>query len=135
MMACPNPIVGAGLAFVSHFLWDYVGEASIGNTKQSSLIEGSLLLAFLCSLGALGSPLVAFLGWVIGNLPDLIDKPLDWIFKRKQWFSCHNGKGLFQYKGWKLGYPVKFKLTKEQTLWANIGSTILWLLFVCYATI
>ena len=129
MTACPDPVIGAGLAFISHFLWDYVGESSIGNTRKSATIEGALLLAFLISLIYVGSPLLAFLGWVLGNLPDIIDKPLRWIYGHPEWFSCHNGKGLFQYKGRKLGYPVKISLTKEQTLWFNIGSTIIWLLY------
>lgn len=132
MNVASNPI-GAAAAFISHFVWDYVGEKSIGSTKQSATIEGALLLVFLVGALLAGNFWLSLLGWVLGNLPDLIDKPLDWWYDKKQWFSCHNGEGLFKIrvKGntYKLGYPVKIALTKVQTLWFNIGSTIVWLLF------
>lgn len=129
MIAAPNPIIGAGAAFISHFLWDYVGESSIGDTKKSATIEGALLLAFLIGAYAADVLLLATLGWVFGNLPDLIDKPRRIIFGKKEWFSCHNGAGLFQYKGRKLGYPVLVRITSEQTLLYNTFATILWLLY------
>jgi hypothetical protein len=128
MIIAPNPI-GAAAAFVSHFIWDYVGESSIGNTKKSSIIEGSLLLIFLIASALSGNFWLALIGWIMGNLPDLIDKPMNWFLGKKQWFSCHNGVGLFQYKGRKLGWPIKYKLTKNQTLAFNIGSTLLWVVW------
>ena len=128
MVIAPNPI-GAAAAFVSHFIWDYIGERSIGNTLKSSIIEGSLLLIFLIASALSGNFWLALTGWIMANLPDLIDKPMKWFFGKKSWFSCHNGPGLFQYKGCKLGWPVKYKLTKNQTLAFNIGSTLLWVLW------
>lgn len=134
MVASPNPIVGACGAFISHFLWDYVGESSIGDTKESSIIEGSLLFAFLLSSGVSGLMFPAVIGWVMGNIPDLIDKPNDWFRGKKQWFSCHNGRGLFRLsikgKTYKLGYPVAIRITKDQTILFNTFATIVWLL-VC----
>jgi|GEM_PF-4084601 len=128
--ASPNPVVGVGLAFISHFVWDYVGESSIGSTRKSAIIEGTLLIAFIIGAFSTQAPLLYLLGWVIGNLPDLIDKPLRILLGRKEWFSCHNGDGLFQWKGRKLGYPVQISITKEQTLLFNLYSTIIWLLAV-----
>ena len=128
MIIAPNPI-GAITAFLSHFIWDYVGEASIGNRKKTIVIEGSLLLAFLIASALSGNFWLAAIGWIMSNLPDLIDKPMNWFLGKKQWFSCHNGIGLFQYKGRKLGWPVKYKLTKKQTLGFNIGSTLLWVMW------
>lgn len=131
MIASPNPL-GAGLAFVSHFLVDYIGESSIGDTKRSSMIEGALLIAYF--LGAyLGDVLLlGLIGWVMGNLPDLIDKPNQWLRGKKQWFSCHDGDGLFKFKlgtkYYKLGYPVQWRITKEDTILYNCLATIAWLL-------
>jgi hypothetical protein len=130
MAASPDPILGAGLAFISHFVWDYVGESGIGSVKKSAAIEGALLLAFIIGAFFTEAPWLYLLGWAMGNLPDLIDKPLAMLLGRKQWFSCHNGKGLFQWKGKKLGYPVKIPITVEQTLLFNLFSTIIWLLAV-----
>jgi len=130
MAASPDPILGAGLAFISHFVWDYVGESGIGSVKKSAAIEGALLLAFIIGAFFTEAPWLYLLAWAMGNLPDLIDKPLAMLLGRKQWFSCHNGKGLFQWKGKKLGYPVKIPITVEQTLLFNLFSTIIWLLAV-----
>lgn len=128
MAVSPNPIVGGITAFISHFIWDYVGESSIGDTKKSSLIEGTLLALYLAGAFITGEFLLLTIGWVMANLPDLIDKPNSWFRGKDSWFSCHNGKGLFSYKGKKLGYPVKIRITKEQTLIANIGFTVIWFL-------
>ena len=68
--------------------------------------------------------------WILSNLPDLIDKPLRWFFGLPEWFSCHNGKGLFQWRGRKLGYPVKAKLSRDATLAANVGGTLLLALYL-----
>ena len=46
MIAMPNPL-GAAVAFASHFVVDYIGESSIGNTKRWAVIEGSLFIAYL----------------------------------------------------------------------------------------
>lgn len=130
MVAAPSPIIGIPLAFVSHFLLDYIGESSIGDKKQSSTIEGSLLLAFIIASLYSNFAWLALIGWVVGNLPDLIDKPNNWFRGKKQWFSCHDGKGLFQYKGKKLGYPVMVGISREQTLIVNMASVLLWCLIV-----
>ena len=134
MIAAPNPIIGAGAAFISHFLWDYVGESSIGDTKKSSIIEGSLLIAFLFGAGVSGLMFPAVIGWIMGNLPDLIDKPNRWFRGKKEWFSCHNGRGFLMLrlgeKTYRLGYPVAVRITKDQTILFNTFATIFWLL-VC----
>jgi len=126
----PDPVAGLAVAFFSHFVLDYIGEASIGNTKQSALIEGALLLVYLIGAALSPSPWLYIAAWIAANLPDLIDKPMRWIFGRKEWFSCHNGKGLFQYKGRKLGYPVLYNLNYTTTLLCNIGGTVVFFLLM-----
>jgi hypothetical protein len=123
-LMAPSPALGMAGAFLSHFLLDYLGESAQGDTKQSAALELSLLALYMVS--ALHADRALELGavWVLSNLPDLIDKPLRWFFKRPEWFSCHNGKGLFQYKGYKLGYPVRVRLTRDQTLSVNVGATL-----------
>lgn len=118
-------VIGCFAAYVSHFLLDYLGETGYGDNKISSLIEFPHLLTF-GTLGFIsGHFWLYFLGWVMGNLPDLIDKPLRLSGIRPQeWHSCHNGPGLFQWKGKKLGYPVKVKLDRDQTIVIGIMATM-----------
>ena len=132
MAVSPDPITGAGLAFVSHFFLDYIGESSIGTVRESASIEGALLGFFVSASLLTATPWLFMLGWVMGNLPDLIDKPCRWFLGRPEWFSCHNGRGLFQYKGRKLGYPTLISLTKEQTIMINCGSVVLWMLIALF---
>ena len=127
MIAMPNPL-GAAVAFVSHFVVDYIGESSIGNTKRWATIEGSLFIAYLLAAYFGGVFTLGIVGWVMANLPDLIDKPNRLFRGKKEWFSCHNGVGLFQYKGVKLGFPVKISVSKENTLVLNFFATIVWML-------
>lgn len=116
--------VGFFLGYVSHFLMDYLGETGYGDNKISSWIEFPHLFTF-GTLGFIsGHFWLYFIGWVAGNLPDLIDKPLAVGFGRKQWHSCHNGKGLFQWNGKKLGYPVKIKLNRDETIVIGIVATM-----------
>lgn len=126
MAASPDPVTGAGLAFLSHFALDYIGESSIGDVRTSSIVEGSLLLTYLVASYATGAFWLCTLGWVMANLPDLIDKPRRWFLGKEEWFSCHNGKGLFQYKGKKFGYPVLFRINADITLGVNVALTLLW---------
>lgn len=127
MIAMPNPL-GAAVAFASHFVVDYIGESSIGNTKRWAVIEGSLFIAYLLAAYFGGVFTLGIVGWVMANLPDLIDKPNRLFRGKKEWFSCHNGVGLFQYKGFKLGFPVKISVSKENTLVLNFFATIVWML-------
>lgn len=130
--ASPDPITGLALAFVSHFFIDYIGESSIGTLKEAAIIEGGLLLVYLLACYLTSNPWLYIAAWVASNLPDLIDKPNRIIRGKKEWFSCHNGEGFFNYKGRKLGYPTLVQLTKEQTLTINIGSTLYFLLIACF---
>jgi len=118
--------VGFFLGYVSHFLMDYLGEHGYGDNKISSLIEFPHLITF-GTLGFLsGHFWLYFIGWVAGNLPDLIDKPLRLTgLVPQEWHSCHNGPGLFQWKGKKLGYPVRWRLTRDETIVAGILATML----------
>lgn len=129
VLATPDPVVGLGLAFVSHFVMDYLGEKGYKTLTESIVME-SCLLAIYASAASLGNFWLLMGAWVMANLPDLIDKPLRIIGGRKEWFSCHNGKGLFQAFGYKLGYPVAVRLTYNQTVFANVASTILLVVYL-----
>lgn len=134
--ASPDPITGSILAFVSHFLLDYLGETGYGTDKFFLQLELSHLLAF-GTLGFLSGHFWAFfLGWFWGNLPDLIDKRLFYFNKPeyKSYFSCHNhpgwkiGKhriGIFSFNNWKLGSPVKIKFNRDETIAIGVFSTAL----------
>ena len=119
-------VAGLFLGYVSHFLMDYLGETGYGDNKISAMIEVPHLITF-GTLGFIsGHFWLYFLGWVMGNLPDLIDKPLRLSgLVPKEWHSCHNGPGLFQWNGKKLGYPVKIKLDRDQTIVIGIAATML----------
>lgn len=128
MLTAPNPIVGAVGAFLSHFLFDYIGEAGYGSNKRTAAFEIPLLVAFAISALTWGNFWLVMIGGFLANLPDVIDKPRRIIFGKPEWFSCHNGVGLFQYKGIKLGYPVQIRLTKRQTEIINIASITIFLI-------
>jgi len=121
------------VAFVSHFVADYLGESGYGTNKLFLQLELSHLLAFGV-LGFLsGHFWMYFLGWFWGNLPDLIDKRLFLFYKgQKQYFSCHNhpglkvGKhriGIFSFNDWKLGTPVKIKFDRDETIALGVIAT------------
>jgi len=129
VLATPNPVVGLGLAFVSHFVLDYIGETGYKDLREAAFFEINLLTIYIVS-ASLGDFWWLMGGWVMANLPDLIDKPRRLIWKKKEWFSCHNGVGLFQWFGIKLGYPVLVRLNYHQTVTLNIGSTLLFMLLM-----
>ena len=118
-------VAGASLAYVSHFLMDYLGEHGYGDNKISAMIEVPHLVTFGVLGFISGHFWLYFLGWLFGNLPDLIDKPLRLSgLVPKEWHSCHNGPGLIQWKGKKLGWPVKWNLTRDETIVIGIVSTM-----------
>jgi hypothetical protein len=123
VLVTPDPVMGLGLAFLSHFVMDYLGETSYKSLKEAAIVEANLLLVYICA-STLGDFWLLMGGWVMANLPDLIDKPLRIIWGKREWFSCHNGKGLFQAFGYKLGYPVALPLTYWGTMLWNIASTL-----------
>ena len=126
-LATGDYVLGGLVAFVSHFVWDYVGESGLKDRFHALTIEATCFAMFLVGAYLFGNFWLASFGYVMGCMPDLIDKPRRLIFGKKEWFSCHNGVGLFQYKGKKLGYPVKYPLDDLQTALLNYGVSILWL--------
>jgi hypothetical protein len=124
VLATPDPVVGLGLAFLSHFVVDYIGETGYKSLKEAAFAEGNLLAIYITA-ASLGDFWLLMGAWVMANLPDLIDKPRRLIWGKEEWFSCHNGKGLFQAFGKKLGYPVLCRLTYTQTVVLNIVSTLI----------
>ena len=120
--ATGDPVIGSLGAFLSHFLFDYIGEAGYGSLKRTIAIEIPLWIVLGLSAYMLDGGGLFLLGAFMGNLPDFIDKPRRIIFGKKEWFSCHNGSGLFSCGSWKFGYPVFIPLTKQETLWANVAS-------------
>ena len=126
MVSSPNIIIGAAGAFLSHFLLDYLDESSqTGDKYQDSAIDFSLFFFYV--MFALHSPfaLLALLGWYMGNLPDIIDKPRRWFFGKEEWFSCHGGKGLFQFRGHKLGHKNIYRLNGIKTFALDLLLTFL----------
>jgi hypothetical protein len=126
-LATGDYILGGSVAFVSHFVWDYLGESGLKDKFHATIIEATAFAMFLVGAYLFGNFWLASFGYIMGCLPDLIDKPRRLIFGKKEWFSCHNGPGLFQYKGKKLGYPVRYSLNDVQTALLNYGVSILWL--------
>ena len=126
-LATGDYILGGSVAFVSHFVWDYVGESGLKDQFHATIIEATAFAMFLVGAYLFGNFWLASFGYIMGCMPDLIDKPRRLIFGKKEWFSCHNGEGLFQYKGKKLGYPVLVRLDDVQTAVLNYGVSILWL--------
>jgi hypothetical protein len=131
VLITPDPVLGLGLAFVSHFVMDYIGETGYKDLKEAAFIEACLLGIYIAS-ATLGDFWLLMGGWVMANLPDLIDKPRRLIWKKKEWFSCHDGVGLFQWFGIKLGYPVLVRLTYWQTMLWNVGTTVLFMLTMIF---
>ena len=136
--ACPNKIVGGFLAFVSHFILDYLGEKRYRNQKLGMAIEGILLAVFLV-VAYLSTDFSGFaIGWMFGNLPDIIDKRFFTNMNAIQYFSCHGypgwliGKikiGIFSIGNWKLGLPTKVQFTKRQTIASGIMASVLLAVF------
>lgn len=96
-----DPVIGAtagGLAaFFSHDLLDRLGEKSYGPLKVALLWEGLPLLLFASVAYLSGSWWIYALGWVLGNLMDIIDKKLylSILFPNKfgpsiSLFPCHD---------------------------------------------
>lgn len=139
--ACPNKFIGAGLAFLSHYLLDYIGETGYGGKKIEYLIEGTFLAIFILLAFLSQDPMSYFIGWGMGNGPDLIDKRLLLNRNAKQYLSCHRfegwkiGKyriGIFSFNDWKLGSPVKIQFSRNQTIAAGIFATFLLALFTYF---
>ena len=126
-LATGDYVLGGSVAFVSHFVWDYVGESGLKDKFHATIIEATAFAMFLVGAYLFGNFWLASFGYIMGCMPDLIDKPRRLIFGKKEWFSCHNGPGLFQWKGKKLGYPVLVRLDDVQTALLNYGVSILWL--------
>ena len=74
-----NPL-GCLLAFVSHLLVDYIGEAKgIVTTKQRivfDVIPTIILFISAYLFGGTNEVWLVFLGSLFGNMPDLIDKKM-----------------------------------------------------------
>jgi len=110
--------LGLALSFVSHFLWDYVGEYAYKNwIKQQaySVLIFILCLGFLYTKGEYLFVVTYVFGYLAGNSPDIIDKKI-WIKPArplKKRFSCHNGDSFLSIGKWKLGI-MKYPITKTQ---------------------
>ena len=122
MIVSPNPVAGAIGAFVSHFVFDYIGEAGYGSNKRTAVFEIPMLIVFALSAFLFDNFWLIMIGGFLANLPDVIDKPRKIFLGKESWFSCHNGEGLFKYKSFKLGYPILVKLNVKQTELINILS-------------
>ena len=101
-------IVGGGLAFASHDLVDRLGEKNYGGFKQFLKVESILFIIFITSAVTSGFWKLFAIGWLGGNMMDLIDKKggLSMINREKfpfgKFFICHRRK-------------PNINLTKKQT--------------------
>jgi hypothetical protein len=130
MMVTPDPFVGVGLAFVSHFVMDYIGETNYRDNVEAFIVELLLFVVYMAATSLHPQWWLLVFGWFFANLPDLIDKPRRLIWEKDEWFSCHNGVGLFQSFGIKLGYPVLWRLSYQNTMIWNISSTLVFVIMV-----
>jgi len=88
-------VVASLAAFASHDVLDRIGEASYGGLRAALAWEAPAALATIA--GALLSGLwgVFLLGWVAGNLMDLIDKRFGAsiiapdVYPARKTFACH----------------------------------------------
>ncbi len=126
MISSPNIIVGAAGAFLSHFILDYLDESSqTGDRTKDSVIDISLFVIYTMTCVLSYNFVLGMIGWYMGNLPDIIDKPRRWFFGKEEWFSCHGGKGLFQFRGHKLGEKSIYRLNGIKTFALDLLLTFL----------
>ncbi len=136
MVLAPQTVVGQSVAlavtFLMHFPMDYIGERDYRSLGQTALFEFGLLGIYLASafLSNYEYPWWLVAAWIVGNLPDAIDKFIMVPLGRPQWFSCHNGPGLFKIGKFKLGYPAYFQLTYFQTVVFNVASTLIFIVLI-----
>lgn len=136
MVLAPQTVVGQSVAlaltFLMHFPMDYIGERDYRGLGQTALFEFGLLGTYLAGafLSGYFNPWWLVAAWVVGNLPDAIDKFILVPLGKKQWFSCHNGPGLFSFGSFKLGYPAIFQLTYFQTVVFNVSSILVYIVLL-----
>jgi len=92
-------VLGGILAFLSHDILDRLGERTFGSIKQMAIFEAISLLVFMFAAWMSGLWVLYAVGWVMGNMMDIIDKKgyLSIIFPAKfgpSWtfFPCHRRK-------------------------------------------
>ena len=139
--SCPNKLLGGVLAVLSHYLLDYLGESCYGSKWLELIIEGVLLVIFILIALLLKDPTPYFIGWTLGNLPDLIDKRFFLNRSAKQYLSCHGAHGwsiygvrfgLFSINDWKLGYPSKIKFNKIATFRIGFAASAALFMFTLF---
>ena len=83
------------IAFLSHHFVDYVGEFGIPLKKAlpREAVFFFLIIFFTYIFGW-----EVFIGAILGNLMDIIDKTLNWGLKRHQIFPCHRPGATILYK-------------------------------------
>lgn len=99
-------LFGGILAFFSHDLMDRLGEKHYPSTKFLLLFEGSLFAIFCFLACKSDQTLLYAIGWIGGNLMDLIDKKFGlsiWNNKKYPYgsfFKCHRRKPNYQFNYW-----------------------------------
>ena len=126
MMSSPNMVIGSVGAFLSHFLLDHIEESPLFKSRdKNSFVDLSLFVVYFMFCLFSYFPLLGLVGWYMGNLPDIIDKPRRWFFGKAEWFSCHGGKGLFEINGYKVGHKKIYRLNGIKTFALDLFLTIL----------
>ena len=94
------------VAFISHDLLDRLGEKHYPSTKFLLLFEGSLFAIFCFLAWKSDQTLLYAIGWLGGNMMDLIDKKIGLsIINNKKYpygtfFPCHRRKPNFDFNLW-----------------------------------
>lgn len=117
-------ILGGLIAFGSHYLLDYIGEAGYKSMLQMNTIEISIFLVAMLLMYKAGMEYfkLAFFGFFMGNLMDVIDKKayLAILLPNQYDFTYY-----FHSKK-----PPLFSISYEATLGAALFSLIL--VLVCF---
>lgn len=99
-------LFGGVLAFASHDVMDRLGEKHYPSTKFLLLFEGSLFAIFCFMAWKSDQTLLYAIGWIGGNLMDLIDKKFGlsiWNNKKYpygQVFPCHRRSPNYDFNLW-----------------------------------
>lgn len=99
-------LFGGILAFISHDVMDRLGEKHYPSTKFLLLFEGSLFAIFCFMAWKSNLTILYAIGWIGGNLMDLIDKKFGlsiWNnakYPYGQVFPCHRRAPNYQLNLW-----------------------------------
>ena len=108
----PNPWISLPIAFASHLVVDFYPEASVFTNKKGSVILFWVEIALNAFVTAffvkdfLNGNWLPFVGFLAGNLMDIIDSIIYLSTKREFW-CCHPRGGWFPFPhSWWESFPL-----------------------------